>query len=510
MKDKWKESSCGGLLVGGVPFNALNASDDEILAVVRGLPAGLRERSRVHTDWQYNPVSPASEYEFSAYNQHNEFKDTQNTQTLQNAIGNYLEAAKAYEDMEQAQPAANMYSFAAQCYCELPDNPFEGGRPAVQYAVDFFDKAIALHDQQGHADFSYRDRNLRYDAVAQTALYYRGNEDPQGLAMQYYQRLAVEADELAQCARRLQGDLDPRALRVEQKEVGISDTLPIGTDNVSPCVALMVHSSNTSEKGNGKPVVALAHVDCMADVSSLGKVFDLMPDGEKSVRLLGARFEQTPHSVENLCNIVRALGQYNVNVISADVLQGNEGASSVVVMPQDFSIREAVPTFGDRLANASSACPLIRQDVPHPLRIAFDARQDNFERTAMLLDSFMVGELHKLYHGKDDVELYQALRRGNFHDIGLSTCYIKDLLNEYEFSLNEIRPYAKSKLPAPLLEGITAFPIYIGENADVYNRQMIDAALELYNNGAFNLDALEQAAKNFTPSCKFSSQDLSF
>lgn len=480
MKKDWNKDPL--LLVGGEVFDVQQAADEDILKVIQNLPNGLQDRTRIKTDWHYNPTLPAAGYEFAAYNAYDNFKDTQNIQALKESVGLYVQAAQAYGDLGLDQPAGNMYSLAAQALFELPDNSFIDGRLASEHMIDYLDKAVALHDKQGHTDFSYRDRDIRYNAIAETALFYRehGASLPAHISLDearkreahYYEKLGPESEVLVDLSRKIQGKIEPDALRVEQKEIGISDSVPIGTDNLGPCIALMVYSM--PQNSDGVPVVGVAHIDYETEVASIKELFDRMPEGQKDVRLLGARFDADPRSLGNLCDVVRELGKYDVNIISADVYQGDAGASSVVVYPQDFRIQEAVPMAGNAAKDASCACPLITPDIMHPLQVAFDTRQDGEARAPVFLDEHMVSKLNSLYLDKDYVQLYQAIKGDGLFDVGLSTRFIKDLADEYKKSLSQIHGYAQATLPEVAYDKLSALPIYIGENAEEKNRQLID------------------------------------
>lgn len=470
------------------------------------LPGGLSERTGLFTDGRYNPVPPASEHEFAAYDRYNDYSETGSSESLQEAIRYYIQAAEAYVAQGLEKPAANMYSLAAQGYMELSDNPVIEGRPASEHAVSYFDQAIFLHDKQGHEDFSYRDRDKRYNAVAETVLFYR-LASGQGLvpddtanecAERFYERLGPESEVLSQSSQRMQGEFDPEALRVEQKEIGFSCGQKLGTDNVGQCVALLVKSSSPAGGGLEHSVVAVAHIDFETDPSSIRTIFDSLPPGKKQVRLLGARFEQDPVSQKNLCNVVRALNPYEADVISADIHQGNDGPSSFVVLPADFIIREAVAAAGNKTPYASCAYSLITEDALYPLRVAFDTRTGSVDRSPLFLDAYMVGVINEHYAGRDAVELYKAFRDFGFYDIGLSSFYMRELLDEYKAAWDAVDVYARVRLPEELYNRLGEFPVYLGDNAEHHNQALVDRAADLYQampvGGEFDFCLLEQEA----------------
>lgn len=362
LRAQWHNSAKSRLTVGGQAFDPRYASDENILHTIKALPGNLDDRARISTYWKYDPVAPASVDEFEAYEAGNQYDDTRDPHFLEKAIHHYIEAGEKYEDMSLPQQAANMYSLAAQCYAKFPYNTFENGTFLSEKAVACYDKSIAFHDQQGHEDFSYRDRDWRYNAIAETVLAYRANwsgelseDENQERAAQYYARLEPEAAELLHSSRRIQGALDDQALRVEQKEIGISDSKDIGTDNVSQCVTLILRSCGTEERPLQNPVVALAHIDYETQAESIDQMFEALPMGHIEARILGARFDQDHKSVENLVKVVKALAEYDVDVVSSNVYQGDQGPSTVIVNPRDFTMRESVPTAGNGFAEAACA-----------------------------------------------------------------------------------------------------------------------------------------------------------
>lgn len=485
LQSVWNDGATSRLSVGGQAFDPHNSSDEEILRTIKALPGNLEDRARVSTDWRYELVPPASVNEKAAYACANEFAAHGDLNDLQESIDHYLAAGEIYEDMGLLQPAANMYSLAAQSYINFPYNVFEDGEFLSERAVATYDKAIKLHDAQGHEDFSYRDRDKRYNAIAESILAYRAHwseelseEEVESRAAHYYNRLEPEAAELLRSSRRIQGELDPKALRVEQKEIGISDSKDIGTDNVSQCVTLIVRSCG--ENGDlEKPVVALAHIDYETEAGSIDQIFEHLPAGYKEARILGARFDQDPKSVENLVRVVKALAAYDVDVISSNVYQGDQGPSTVIVDPSDFSMRESVPTADRGMAEASCAHSIVTEDKMHPLRMAFDTRVGE-DRAPLYLTQSMVRKIREDFLGKDDVQRYKALRDDGFFDIGLSTRFFSSLVKQYEKSIEDVLPYAAAHLPKPIVEDM---PIYIGKHALADNIDVVNEISRAYLRG---------------------------
>ncbi len=507
LQPNWNSRALNKFSIGGQAFDPYSASNDDILWAIKSLPGNLENRARISTSYLYTPTLPASKDEMAAYTAANHFIESGDLGQLHKSINHYLAAAEQYEDMSMLQPAANMYSLAAQSYVNFPYNIFQDNAFLSEKSISYYDKAIELHDSQGHEDFSYRDRDKRYNAIAETVLAYRGysqkglsREDIQNRTDHYYDRLEPEAAGLLYSSRHIQGALDDKALRVEQKEIGISDSADIGTDNVSQCVTLIVRS-DCKESGLEKSVVALAHIDYETEAESIYKIFENLPTGHKEARILGARFDQDPKSVENLVKVIRALSAYNVDVISSNVYQGDSGPSTVTVNPYDFSMRETVPTANEGMAAASCAYSLLTEDRLHPLRLAFDTRHGG-ERAPLYLTQPMVRKLRENYVDKDNVQRYEALKDDGLFDLGLTTHFFSSLVKQYENAVAAVAPYACEHLSQPIIDDMS---LYIGKNALAHNINLVDAISYAYQQGenvsAFDYE--ERMQQDDTTSARF-------
>lgn len=483
----WQNEMTPRLKVGGVAFDALQADDEALLLKIQSLPSGLNSRSRVSTDWRYSIHDDVACHEHAAYDADNLARKNADNDMLYQAVTSYLDAAKSYRALELHQQAANMYSLAGQTYMRFSDQYKIGDLFASELAIECFDQAIELHEAQGHEDFCYRDRDHRYNAVAESLLsyYYTSMPLPKHKLkkMGIYRKLDrfaallnEQASQIAHTSRKIQGNLNAQAFRVEQKEIGFSSDCLMGTDNVSQCVALMVYGRDVV---TGESVAALAHIDYQTDPSSIARIFERMPEGTKDVRLLGARFDLDHKSQENLCRVVRELTKYDVNIISSDVHQGNEGPSTVVLNPEDFTISEQVPALYSGVSNACCAHPLLTNSNMYPLHIGFDLREDVWH-LPVFLDTEVVRNLHDFYLGRNKIECYQALKSQGFHDLGLSSFFIGEMVTAYSRAYSDIKPYAQARLPEAIVDTLDEMPLYIGKGASVKNYHLIDKAVEIY------------------------------
>ena len=169
-----------------------------------------------------------------------------------------------------------------------------------------------------------------------------------------------------------QGGKNPNAHRVEEGEVGFSDAPPIGTDNISQCVAIFAQDPETLKTG-------VAHLDNQIDIQSLDHFFDQIgTENRLIIRLVGGRFQSDPRSLQNLTAVMRYLRHINGDVISADIYGNNEGPSTGVVVPLTFELEETVPTHRSLNEGPSNAILSFTPDGK-PLITQFDYTKD-YER----------------------------------------------------------------------------------------------------------------------------------
>ena len=113
----------------------------------------------------------------------------------------------------------------------------------------------------------------------------------------------------------------------------------------------------------------------------------------------------------------------------------------------------AVAAAGNKTPYASCAYSLITEDALYPLRVAFDTRTGSVDRSPLFLDAYMVGVINEHYAGRDAVELYKAFRDFGFYDIGLSSFYMRELLDEYKAAWDAVDVYARVRMRTPARGG---------------------------------------------------------
>lgn len=273
-------------------------------------------------------------------------------------------ALKAFEKEDQ-----NQYGFFL----------YEAGRFSLAHdrrflAVDYAQKSVDIFSKEQ----TISGLDIALPLLFETKLkLYEDAEDigHQGLVDQYAQQLA----ELSQQARgsfmnMRKAELDHDAHLVEQAEVGFSDMQPIGTINVQDCICIMVRDPKSHK-------TALAHFDAKTDPKSLDVIFDHLPKlnaGEAyQVRLLGARYYQNAKDQQlgdlcerNLTSVISGLRAYPVEILTAQIADIDQ-AATVVVNPEDFSLKHAVPMKNIQRFELVSGHQKIQQNN-HPLRVSFD------------------------------------------------------------------------------------------------------------------------------------------
>ncbi len=489
----------------------------EIVEMLRYSPDGIpnNQRTRVNTVLRYNVEGEGAIHENAAYAASNiHVKDNMDEASLLEAAQEFKIAAAAYEIVGADLAAANMYSLAAQSFGKFSTNELFEDKPYSEHAVEMFDKAVALHQQQGHADFEYRDRDLLAGALVDTHDAYKALGSDAGVE-QYQKRLGEESSLLLNASRNRQAVLDESAVRVEQREMGFSDDCPIGTDSVSQCLTVIAQAgSPASLTDKHDKTVGLVHIDYESDVKSLDNFFERLPEGKKQVRLVGARFDRDVKSVRNIVNVINKLAERDIDIISADVMGGDAGVSAVVVDPATFMIKEAVPGKKNPDFNVANAHVLLAEDVgAEAMKVAVDLRKSE-GRAPILLDEDDVNILRTRYVGKDDVEMYKSLGSAGFSDKGLSLAYIKGTVEAYEEAVVESKEYVKGKanrigveetlpggvkttVPLVDMEGMLGLvdrsAIYVGENAKAFNERHIDRITEHLEVREGRIEVKEQA-----------------
>jgi hypothetical protein len=166
-----------------------------------------------------------------------------------------------------------------------------------------------------------------------------------------------------------EGPLDTNARYVAQSEVGFSSHQAIGTDNIRECIVLALRDST------GR--VALAHIDYSTDANSLDAILKhLNTDGPIKAKVVGGD-TASPEGLRNIDIADTFLQANNIDVVAANV--GGGHVSAIVVDPQTFEIKNAVPMQGraesalqNGLAASVAGDSTQYKDTEKPIRIGYD------------------------------------------------------------------------------------------------------------------------------------------
>ncbi len=443
----------------------------------------ISERTRTITHISY----PCNEAELSAIRMVNQDDWHLLPNDFQEkTLAEFERAAEGHRRDGNLLAEANVYSMAAQAArrrLELTDSE---GRLNSAVAVELMEKAMVIHEKQGHKDFMFRDGDILYGSICATVESLR-QLGAKGQVPQYYEKLKPLREKMAEIYTSMQGAADATAHRIEQGEMGFSADKPIGTDNVSQCVVLMLHDPVSKKTG-------LAHVDIESDKKSLDLMFKRMPRNQLQARIIGARFDSDMDSHVNLEGVIDFLRSRDVDLLSADILNYN-GPSAMVVDPKTFEVKEAVPegpNVNRQLSNALHLFAGLEKDV----HLSFDFTISP-ERAPLLLNQAAVAKLRDEFLGKDDVEIDAQLRFNNTFERSVVSHNIMALRDEYLKQLAVVEAALSQRMQqfseggialspdakAQALEWVKQVPMHVGANAEAANQPLI----ECINTRLFNV-----------------------
>lgn len=219
--------------------------------------------------------------------------------------------------------------------------------------------------------------------------------------------------------RNQRGELvDEAAYRVEQGEVGYTIDQRIGTDSLAQCISPIMQNTDTK-------MTALAHIDFGCDVGSIDDVLRRLGyDGSGppiSLRLVGGNNANTSsndavnqkmasNATNNVVRLLTHLQKRNINIISSDILDG-EQPISVVVDPHNFSLHEAVPGKENPDFFLAQGRALLFYGEGRPLFDAFDLSK-SVDRNPIYINHRLVQALHPM--SKFSIEqLYDMCVKGD-------------------------------------------------------------------------------------------------
>lgn len=399
------------LTIGGKPVQG--GSIDMLVAQLQALPSAYKERRRVFT-----PLLPLEDNHSPAGK---EIYAAHNTSLAQVGCNHYKRAAELYaadgkflEEADALSRAAQQLLFFIPPFIYRPIPPEE--------AITLLNQSISYYEKNQHLNFAYFDYDYLYQAQSKAFTHYKSIGDTE-----HMDKAAQAMAELRVRARALRNDMyggaDPTAHRVEEGEIGFSADERIGTDLVSQCVTILARDPKTHK-------TAIAHIDYQVNLDSLDQLFAGFGDGKIEMRLIGASHTESDHSKNNLEKVLRHLADKNVDIISADILQGPSAAANAVVDPKDFSVEEKIPTRHTINANIGNALLSFCKNGK-PLEVQFDLTK-NKERAPIFLTREALGDIRKHYEHKDEAEIERYLHHMRYYDLPIGVDDKLELVHAYQ------------------------------------------------------------------------------
>lgn len=484
------------LSIGGQP--PVSGSAFDMIAQLKQLPSGFNQRNRElsYRGYYVDPTSPAGNLELmanAASQQSNYYNDIffLKTATL------YEKASDLYEQSSKTSEYVNTLSLAAQYYL---DHAYHGrGEESLFYtekAAQLLTKSSAVSVSSQHWYNAYRDTNLLYSAVCRMCYAYH-KMDPQK-AESFVSLLQTLEDRALVYSRFRQGGLASDAHRIEEGEVGFSSRERIGTDNVSQCLAIIAQSPITKKTG-------VTHLDNQVDIQSLDHFFEQIGTDRLQIRLVGARFIGDVRSLRNIKAVMDFMHHVHGDVISADIYDGDDGPSTLVVDPQTFTLEEKIPAYPNRHEMASNAVLNFTKDGK-PLITQFDFTQ-SANRAPIHLGSSMLQDFRAHYLGKREWEIERHLMIEDYADRPICVRWMKGLEALYWQEWAPLHQHLEEKLASgqvPQKDAQKAYQalnwqsFYVGDGAPTFNRAIHNwLENDLFRNGQLQPDALQGVKFDF-------------
>ncbi|MBA8667553.1 hypothetical protein H1Q59_06595 [Holosporaceae bacterium 'Namur'] len=128
------------------------------------------------------------------------------------------------------------------------------------------------------------------------------------------------------------------AIRVEQNEVGFSDSTPIGTDNIQSCIVLIIRDPISKK-------TALAHISNATEIDSIRKIFQHLPNNEVEIGIIGGRREhqikqEVDANVKKILSILKELTGSKVIYIEAKAMGKEINSTKCQALTFDPSIKD--------------------------------------------------------------------------------------------------------------------------------------------------------------------------
>ncbi len=173
-----------------------------------------------------------------------------------------------------------------------------------------------------------------------------------------------------------QGRVNELAIRVEQNEVGFSDSTPIGTDNIQSCIVLIIRDPISKK-------TALAHISNATEIGSIRKIFQHLPNNEVEIGIIGGRREhqikeEVDANVKKILSILKELTGSKVIYIEAKAMGKEINSTKCQALTFDPSIKDWRQALKAEVPGRALPDRWLREGIVEsfaeeiPLNIAFD------------------------------------------------------------------------------------------------------------------------------------------
>ena len=415
-----KHSAPHGLMIGDKIFEMGDAG--YVIQQLKNLPSGFETRNR-KPFLQPPYIDKASEAAIleteankliaslaNSDEKTNTEKDKIHHQIAETQIAAAEKHEEAGKTLEQIIPLCSAgYNYLA---CNYVYNENLGLN--AEKAIPIYQKALKISEKAELYDKCYEISWNLYTAMCRCC--------ENGKAGEYASQLPELRSKAIHFSNIMNGGVDNTVHSIGEGEFGFSYNEKIGTDNTSQCITLAVQDPITLKTG----VVHLSHHN---DIESLDKFFEQFDNVRLNIRLIGARFDADTRSEKNLLSVMRYLSKKDVDIISADIYGGNDGASAVVVDPQTFTLEEKAPyLYSENTAISNVKMLYAKQGIA--LAQQFDFTK-NKNRNPIYMPPNMLEHFRKNYLGKSEWQIESYLDSQEIYDRPLVVEHIMGMTKSY-------------------------------------------------------------------------------
>jgi hypothetical protein len=296
----------------------------------------------------------------------------------------------------QYDKAIEHYNDAMECYVKT--NGYSATSNVAKWVAE-------IHKINGNlAEFVKTQNDILEKEIAArgTAVY---NQDNEIIARKYLAASAELSANLTEKRKHLdvlfgleQGPLAVNVAYVGEQEVGWSDSVPLGTDNILQCMVIIVRDPKTNK-------TAMVHFNSNADPELIkSEVLNKFPTGTQlNVHLIGSREsmgrETSNANFNKVLNILK--DKPNISIVSSDIWT-DQYPSAIIFDPKTGKLSHGVPFDNHPDQKIHSAILVVSGSA---LNTAFDLTEGKTARNAIHLTAQSMDKL-KWYDGKTADQIY--------------------------------------------------------------------------------------------------------